>query len=109
MARGEPNDGEEATDTARIRFHSAAPGAAEGRKHRAHRRVLVDGVKQRDIASELHITVQGISAMVARAWRTHVEHGERPEGWRAVHVTLPENVADVVEEMADIARRRMLK
>lgn len=73
------------------------------------RRVLVDGVKQRDIASELHITVQGVSAMVARAWRTHVEHGERPEGWRAVHVTLPENVADVVEEMADIARRRMLK
>jgi ribosomal protein L32E len=73
------------------------------------RRVLVDGVKQRAIASDLRMTVQGVSAMVARAWRAHVEHGERPEGWRAVHVTLPENVADVVEEMADIARRRMLK
>lgn len=73
------------------------------------RRVLVDGVKQRDIAAELHITVQGISAMVARAWRTHVEFGSRPEGWRAVNVALPDNVADVVEEMADIARRRMLK
>jgi len=73
------------------------------------RRVLVDGVKQRVIAGELHMTVQGVSAMIARAWKTHVEHGERPEGWRVVHVTLPENVADVVEEMADIARRRMLK
>jgi orotate phosphoribosyltransferase-like protein len=73
------------------------------------RRVLVKGVKQRDIANELHMTVQGVSAMVARVWKTHVEHGARPDGWRAVHVTLPGNVADVVEEMADIARRRMLK
>jgi hypothetical protein len=38
-----------------------------------------------------------------------VEFGSRPEGWRAVNVALPDNVADVVEEMADIARRRMLK
>jgi len=73
------------------------------------RRILVDGMKQRDVATELQITEQGVSAMVARAWRTHVEFGSRPEGWRAVNVALPDNVADVVEEMADIARRRMLK
>lgn len=73
------------------------------------RRVLVDGVKQRVIATELRISVQGVSAMVARAWRTHVKSGSRPDGWRAVNVALPDNVADVVEEMADIARRRLLK
>jgi hypothetical protein len=73
------------------------------------RRVLVDGVKQRVIATELRMTEQGVSAMVMRAWRTHVEIGSRPEGWRAVNVALPDNVADVVEEMADIARRRLLK
>lgn len=73
------------------------------------RRVLVDGVKQRVIAAELRMTEQGVSGMVARAWRTHVESGSRPDGWRAVNVALPDNVADIVEEMADIARRRMLK
>lgn len=73
------------------------------------RRVLVEGVKQRDIAEQLHMTVQGVSAMVARAWKTHVECGERPAGWRVVHVALPEDVADLVEEMAYIARRRMRK
>jgi sugar phosphate isomerase/epimerase len=73
------------------------------------RRVLVDGVKQRDLAAELGMTVQGVSAMVARAWNIHVEHGERPIGWRVVHVALPDHVADVIEEMADIARRRIRK
>lgn len=73
------------------------------------RRILVDGVKQRDLADELGMTVQGVSAMVRRAWSTHVEHGERPAGWRVVHVTLPDYVADVIEELADIARRRMRK
>lgn len=73
------------------------------------RRVLVEGVKQRDVAAELRMTVQGVSAMVSRAWKTHVDLGMRPDGWRSVHVTLPENVADVVEEMASIARRRLPK
>jgi DNA-binding MarR family transcriptional regulator len=73
------------------------------------RRVLVERAKQRDIADELQMTVQGVSAMVARAWRTHVEHGERPDGWRAVHITLPEDVADLVEDLAQIARKRMTK
>lgn len=73
------------------------------------RRVLVDGVKQRVLAGQLGMTVQGVSAMVTRAWNTHVEYGERPTGWRVVHVVLPNHIADVIEEMADIARRRMQK
>jgi hypothetical protein len=73
------------------------------------RRVLVDGVKQKIVADELGITVQGVSGMVARAWKAHVEHGRRPDGWRVVNVSLPANIADVVEDMADIARRRMMR
>lgn len=73
------------------------------------RRILVDGLKQRALANELGITIQGVSAMVTRAWNTHVEHGARPVGWRVVQVALPDHVADVIEEMADIARRRIRK
>jgi hypothetical protein len=68
------------------------------------RRVMVDKVLQKNIAAELNMSEQGVSMTVGRAWKVHLEHGQRPEGWRPVNVTLPNNMADVVEQMAHIAR-----
>lgn len=76
----------------------------------AIRRVLVEGVLQKDIASELKLTKEAVSAMVGRAWRAHLEHGDRPPGWRKIEVVLPPEYADVVEALVKtIARLRAKK
>lgn len=75
----------------------------------AIRRVLVDGVMQKDIAAELSLTKEAVSAMVARVWRTHVKHGIRPLGWEKVEVVLPAEMVQVVHEMAKIARTKAKK
>lgn len=73
----------------------------------AIRRVLVAGEKQKNIAEELGLTKVAVSAKVGRAWELHLKHGERPPGWRKVEVILPPEYADVVEELAKIARKRV--
>ncbi len=76
---------------------------------RAIRRVLVDGVMQKDIVAELSVTKEAVSSMISRAWKIHVEHGERPPGWRKVEVILPPEYADMVEALADMVRKRAKK
>ena len=78
----------------------------DGKNIDAIRRVLVDGMKQKDIAAELKLTKEAVSAMVARAWRAHLEHGERPEGWVKVEAVLPPQMAEVVRAMATIVRKK---
>lgn len=75
----------------------------------AIRRVLVDGVMQKEIAAELKLTKEAVSSMVARAWKVHIEHGQRPAGWRKVEVVLPAEYADVVEGLANMAWRQAKK
>lgn len=75
----------------------------------AIRRILVDGVMQKDIALELELSKEAVSAMVARAWTMHLRHGVRPDGWRTVEVVLPTEYADVVEELANVLQTRSRK
>lgn len=75
----------------------------------ATRRVLVDGVMQKDIAAELRMTKEAVSAMVARVWRAHLKYGTRPAGWEKVEVVLPPDMVKVVHEMAKIARTKAKK
>lgn len=84
-------------------------GRIEEKNLSAIRRVLVDGVMQKDIAAELNLTKEAVSAMAARAWRAHLEHGERPPGWVKVEVVLPPDMAQVVHEMVKIARTKAKK
>lgn len=72
----------------------------------AIRRVLVQGARQKDVATDLNLTKEAISAMVSRAWRAHLEHGERPPGWVKVEVVLPPDMAEVVHEMVRIVRTK---
>lgn len=72
----------------------------------AIRRVLVTGDKQKDVAAELGLTKEAMSAMVGRAWKVHLEHGDRPEGWVKVEAVLPPYMAELVQEMVKIARRK---
>lgn len=72
----------------------------------AIRKILVDGIMQKDIAAELGMSKEAVSAMVARAWTAHIKHGVRPEGWRTVEVVLPAEYADVVEELANVLQTR---
>jgi FixJ family two-component response regulator len=72
----------------------------------AIRRVLVEGVMQKVIVEELGLTKEAVSAMVSRAWKAHMEHGERPAGWVKVEVVLPAQMAEVVQEMANIVWKK---
>ncbi|MEH6433862.1 TrfB-related DNA-binding protein [Massilia sp. DD77] len=72
----------------------------------ALRRILVDGIMQKELALELGMSKEAVSAMVGRAWRIYLQHGQRPEGWRTVEVTLPLEYADVIEELANILNAR---
>jgi len=75
----------------------------------AIRRILVDGIMQKDIALELGVSKEAVSAMVARVWAAHLKHGVRPEGWRTVEVVLPVEYAEVVEELANVLQTMMRK
>jgi len=75
----------------------------------AIRRILVDGIMQKDIALELRMSKEAVSAMVARAWAAHLKHGVRPDGWRTVEVILPAEYAEVVEALANVLQTRMRK
>lgn len=81
----------------------------EEKNIRAIRRVLVDGVMQKDIVAELSLSKEAVSSLISRAWKIHVEHGERPPGWRRVEVVLPPEYADMVEVLADMLRKRAKK
>lgn len=81
----------------------------EEKNIRAIRRVLVDGAMQKDIVAELNLTKEAVSSLITRAWKIHVEHGERPPGWRKVEVVLPPEYADIVENMANFARKKAKK
>ncbi|HEY0588431.1 MAG TPA: TrfB-related DNA-binding protein, partial [Pseudoduganella sp.] len=67
----------------------------EEKNIRAIRRVLVDGVMQKDIVAELSLSKEAVSSLISRAWKIHVEHGDRPPGWRKVEVVLPPEYADM--------------
>ena len=86
-----------------IRVHL---GKFSGKNIDAIRQILVCGVMQKDIALELGMTKEAVSAMVGRAWKAHLQHGRRPPGWRTVEVVLPAEYADVIEDLANILRTR---
>lgn len=73
----------------------------------AIRRVMVERVKQKDIVTELRVTKETVSAMVNRAWKAHLKHGLRPDGWVRVETVLPPEYAEVVQGMENIARARV--
>jgi hypothetical protein len=81
----------------------------EEKNIRAIRSVLVDGVMQKAIAVELGLTKEAVSSLISRAWKSHLEHGERPPGWRKVEVILPPEFADLVEGLAIMALKRAKK
>lgn len=81
----------------------------EEKNIRAIRRVLVEGAMQKEIVVNLEMTKTAVSSLISRAWKIHLEHGERPPGWRKVEVVLPDEYADVVENLATIARSRVKK
>jgi hypothetical protein len=81
--------------------------ALKKRNVEAIRSILVDGRKQTEVASELEMTVQAVSAMVGKAWQQHVEHGARPAGWVCVQATLPAELADTVKDMERNARNKL--
>lgn len=93
-----------ATEFGSIKLHL---GNFEKKNVDALRRILVDGAMQKDIATELGTSKEAVSAMVGRAWKIHLQHGRRPEGWRTVEVTLPKEYADVIEQLADILHTRI--
>jgi hypothetical protein len=72
----------------------------------AARRILVDKARQTDVARDLNVSTGAVSAMVRRIWNTYLEHGKPPEGWKTVNVALPQPMADVVTEMARVAREK---
>ena len=76
---------------------------------RAIKRVLVDNVLQKEIVAELNLTKEAVSSLISRAWKIHMEYGQRPLGWRKVEVVLPPEYADVVEELAALIHNRAKK
>ena len=78
-----------------------------GKNIEAIRRILVDDVKQKDIAKVLNVSKEAVSAMVGQVWKTHLKHGLRPEGWEKVEAVLPKDYAEVVRNMEIIARKRV--
>lgn len=84
-------------------------GRIEEKNLRAIRRVLVDGVMQKEIATEMNLTKEAMSALVSRAWKAHLQYGERPPGWVKVDVVLPPDMARLVHEMVKIVRTKAKK
>lgn len=70
---------------------------------------LVDGRQQTELASELGVTKKAVSQMISKVWDLHVKHGERPEGWESLSVTLPADMAEVVKDMERRARENLTK
>lgn len=75
----------------------------------AIRQILVEGRQQTDVADELGVTKKAVSQMVGKAWQAHIEHGERPEGWTSISVTLPPDMAELVKDMERKARANLTK
>jgi FixJ family two-component response regulator len=84
-------------------------GNLETKNVEAARRVLVDGALQKDIAAELGLTKEAMSAIVKRAWTQHVERGARPAGWERVEMVLPPDLVEVAKTLGDVARKRVEK
>lgn len=81
----------------------------EAKNIEAVRRILVGGVLQKDIAAEMKMTKEAVSALVGRAWQHHIERGALPEGWQKVQMALPPDLAEVARTLGDVARRRVAK
>ena len=81
----------------------------KGRNVHALQQILVDGRTQTEIARELGITNKAVSQMVSRVWQFHIDHGERPNGWTSISVTLPPDMADMVKDMERKAREKLTK
>jgi DNA-binding MarR family transcriptional regulator len=96
-----------ATNFESIRAHL---GNFEKKNVEALRRILVHGAKQKDVALELGISKEAVSAMVSRGWKVFLLYGQQyPEGWRTVEVTLPPEYAEVIEELFKVLLTRILK
>lgn len=70
---------------------------------------LVDGRQQTELAEELGVTKKAVSQMVSKVWALHVAHGERPEGWTSISVTLPNEMAEIVKDMERRARENLTR
>lgn len=71
--------------------------------------VMVHGRSQADVAREVGVSRKAISQSVGKAWKLHLEHGNRPEGWVSVSVALPPDLAEIVKDMAQKARAKLGK
>lgn len=75
----------------------------------AIRKILVDGQQQTNVANTLGVTNKAVSYMVRKAWQTYIKHGERPEGWISISVTLPPDMAELVKDIERKAREKLVK
>jgi predicted DNA-binding protein YlxM (UPF0122 family) len=95
-----------ATDFESIRVYL---GNFEKKNVDALRRIFVDGIRQKEIALDLGMSKEAVSAMVSRSWKIYMQYGSKPDGWRTVEVTLPSEYADVIEELANLLETRSRK
>lgn len=66
----------------------------------AIRRVLVDGIQQESVAAELKLGMAELTAMIGRAWSKHVELASQPSTRESVNVTLSQDMANLIKQMA---------
>lgn len=90
-------------------FNSLRPFLSKRLNVNALYQVMVEGKRQADVAREVGVTRKAISQSVGKLWQLHIEHGQRPEGWVAVNVALPQELAEVVNDMARNARAKLGK
>ncbi|CAE6850899.1 MAG: TrfB-related DNA-binding protein [Burkholderia gladioli] len=92
-------------------FEAIRPYLSRLKERNVHalQQILVDGRTQTEIAGELGVTNKAVSQMVSKAWQFHIDHGERPNGWTSISVTLPPDMADMVKDMERKARENLTK
>ncbi|MGK9419973.1 TrfB-related DNA-binding protein [Pseudomonas cedrina] len=73
----------------------------------AVRQVLVEGKRQADVAAELGVTEMAVSKVVKKAYLLHQEHGEAPDGWVSIQLTLPPELVDHVKLLEQTARANL--
>ena len=92
-------------------FETLRPYLSRLKERNVHalQQIFVDGRTQTKIAGELGVTNKAVSQMVKKAWQFHIDHGERPNGWTCISVTLPPDLADMVKDIERKAREKLTK
>jgi hypothetical protein len=84
---------------------SAAAGRLRIRQEnlKLARAVMVDGIRVTDLAAAEGITYQRISNTVKRIYASHLRDAEYPSDWRRITVTVPDPLAEQIQNLADAA------